>query len=342
MCPDGSVYNIEVEEHSNYIANGVLVHNCHRLPANEAFRIAWGLGCPRRFGLTATPERADGLTPMLHWALGPTAYTVTTADLVHAGVAVHPLIRRVNTEFNFPLLQQLRVSKKSSRWGRRMKKEDFSIGSIRNTVHKSCHSGARVTITGLDPGVCKELFREFKGAGFECESQVDTSSLASCYKALCKDPLRLELIKDEVVSMRADNRKVLIIANRVNHCQKISEILELGLIKSQILTGKMSKKKREAGLEAFISGDVQVCIATTLADEGLDVPDISGLVMAFPARSAGLTTQRAGRTMRSVPGKPQPLVVDLVDAAIGVFQSQWNSRKSAYRKSGCEIEEDRS
>lgn len=31
VCPDGYVYNFEVEEHHNYFANGILVHNCHDL-----------------------------------------------------------------------------------------------------------------------------------------------------------------------------------------------------------------------------------------------------------------------------------------------------------------------
>ena len=319
--------------------HGVLfVDECHRLPANEAYRIAWGLGCPRRFGLTATPERADGLSPMLHWALGPTIYTVTTEDLVDAGVAVHPIIRRVDTEFYYELLKQIRVSSRASRWGKRLSADEHGLEELQRTVGGMCHSGARVTIAGLTADDCKTLFAEFKRAGLECESQVDTSSLAAAYKELCKDPGRLGQIRDAVVGMCEEGRKVLVIANRVNHCQRIAEVLLEAGVTAQVLTGKMSARKRQAGLAAYVAGEIMVCVATTLADEGLDVPDISGLVMAFPARSAGLTTQRTGRTMRAVEGKAQPLVVDLVDARIGMFLSQWTSRKKAYRATGCEFE----
>lgn len=55
------VYNIEVEELHTYVANGVVVHNCHHLlrtnkwgRALDMFPNAHGLG------LTATPIRADG------------------------------------------------------------------------------------------------------------------------------------------------------------------------------------------------------------------------------------------------------------------------------------------
>lgn len=58
---DSFVYNFEVDELNTYIANGVVVHNCHHgLRANkwgrglDLFKNAYGLG------VTATPQRADG------------------------------------------------------------------------------------------------------------------------------------------------------------------------------------------------------------------------------------------------------------------------------------------
>lgn len=57
LCPDGLVYNLEVEEHANYFANGVLVHNCH-IQRTETMRLI--LDNYKRAGarivlLTATP-----------------------------------------------------------------------------------------------------------------------------------------------------------------------------------------------------------------------------------------------------------------------------------------------
>ncbi len=58
---DGFVYNIEVDGLHTYIANGIVVHNCHHLLVGnkwgkvvEMFPNAFGLG------VTATPVRADG------------------------------------------------------------------------------------------------------------------------------------------------------------------------------------------------------------------------------------------------------------------------------------------
>ena len=67
LCPGGFVFNIEVEEHHNYLAGGYLVHNCH-IQKSDAMR--WLLMHHRENGamivlLTATPiglsEWADEL-----------------------------------------------------------------------------------------------------------------------------------------------------------------------------------------------------------------------------------------------------------------------------------------
>ena len=62
LCPDGYVYNIEVENHHNYFANGILVHNCHHATSSSYRRIIeYYRSNPnvKILGVTATPDRAD-------------------------------------------------------------------------------------------------------------------------------------------------------------------------------------------------------------------------------------------------------------------------------------------
>jgi superfamily II DNA or RNA helicase len=59
-CQDGYVYNFEVEDFHTYIANGIVVHNCHHcLKENKWGKCVQSL--PNSFGLgvTATPIRSD-------------------------------------------------------------------------------------------------------------------------------------------------------------------------------------------------------------------------------------------------------------------------------------------
>jgi superfamily II DNA or RNA helicase len=93
------------------------------------------------------------------------------------------------------------------------------------------------------------------------------------------------------------------------------------------------KKERVEGIRRIASGDAQILFATQLADEGLDAPLLDAVILMTPQRSASRTIQRAGRVLRALDGKPQPLVIDLVDNEVGILRHQARSRFfGAYRQ----------
>jgi DNA repair protein RadD len=58
---DGFTYNLEVTPNNTYVANGIVVHNCHHILVDNK----WGKACDlfpnaKGLGVTATPIRADG------------------------------------------------------------------------------------------------------------------------------------------------------------------------------------------------------------------------------------------------------------------------------------------
>ena len=117
---------------------------------------------------------------------------------------------------------------------------------------------------------------------------------------------------------------------RARQVGKIHEkLLEAG-VASVLLLGKMSAKKRKAALDAMRDGDYEVCISTTVADEGLDLPLLDALVMTTPTKSQGKVEQRIGRLMRPYAGKKDCVVVDLVDDW-GPFYWSARSRRTVYR-----------
>ena len=79
-CPDGQVYNIEVEPWANYFANNMLVHNSHHVGAPTFARTA-DMFYGRRYGLTATPHRADGMHVIYDMHIGPVVFKDLTQDL---------------------------------------------------------------------------------------------------------------------------------------------------------------------------------------------------------------------------------------------------------------------
>lgn len=79
------VFDIEVEDNHNFIIapnqnytnknyNGIIVHNCHRVPSRIFSKALQKIGTRYILGLTATPNRSDGLTKVLYWYIGDIIY----------------------------------------------------------------------------------------------------------------------------------------------------------------------------------------------------------------------------------------------------------------------------
>ena len=121
MCPDGTVYNIEVEDHHTYLANGFVVHNCHVLPANSFWRTAMKtVNAFYRIGLSGTPLSGTDLRSLYAvGALGPAIHRLKAETLIAKGVLSRPKIQMV------PCKQELRPSKVKAQdavnpvWGKR-------------------------------------------------------------------------------------------------------------------------------------------------------------------------------------------------------------------------------
>jgi superfamily II DNA or RNA helicase len=99
LCPEGAVFNLEVEEHHNYFAEGVLVHNCHHTLA-ESY-----LGTLRHFdqnafvlGVTATPDRSDKRTLSAYYE--NVAFEITLLDLIKQGYLSPITVKTVPLEID--------------------------------------------------------------------------------------------------------------------------------------------------------------------------------------------------------------------------------------------------
>jgi superfamily II DNA or RNA helicase len=90
----GDVYNLHVENNHNYIANGVVVSNCHgsRAKILQSLLSEYGKNIAHRFGLTGTlPDHPVDLM-LVKVVLGDVIFTSYAKDLIEAGWLATPNI----------------------------------------------------------------------------------------------------------------------------------------------------------------------------------------------------------------------------------------------------------
>jgi superfamily II DNA or RNA helicase len=96
------IYDIEVEDNHNYIVTknsniGIIVHNCHHIGSQVFSRALRKINSEYMLGLSATPNRKDGLTKVFKWYIGDIEFRRKHIDnnIVH----VERLIINSNNEF---------------------------------------------------------------------------------------------------------------------------------------------------------------------------------------------------------------------------------------------------
>lgn len=78
----------------------IIVDECHHIPARTIYELVNKFPGRFRLGLSATPDRIDGLSFMLNACMGPILYEVPKEELFEAGMLVKPSIVAVRTGTN--------------------------------------------------------------------------------------------------------------------------------------------------------------------------------------------------------------------------------------------------
>lgn len=104
---------------------------------------------------------------------------------------------------------------------------------------------------------------------------------------------------------------------------------------SVLVHSKMKKSLRKQAMDDFKAGRITKMIATSLADEGLDLPNVENLIMVSGGRSAQKTIQRASRALRIAPGKYHAMIYDFMDNFHPMAIAHSKKRIKCYKELGC-------
>ncbi|MBN1856663.1 MAG: DEAD/DEAH box helicase, partial [Dehalococcoidia bacterium] len=125
---------------------------------------------------------------------------------------------------------------------------------------------------------------------------------------------------------------VLVFTRTKHHATRLAERLQKSGFRAASLQGDMSQSKRQATMDAFRRGGIDILVATDIAARGIDVPDISHVVNFDMPDTVDSYTHRVGRTARaSRTGNAINIVtredVDVVNAVEGRLNERLQCRK---------------
>jgi superfamily II DNA or RNA helicase len=146
-------------------------------------------------------------------------------------------------------------------------------------------------------------------------------------KALVECEARNRLIVELV---HKAEKPVLVVTNRVKHAELLGKMLRETGLKAAVATGAVKGEVRKKIYDDLRAGRIEALSATTLADEGLDLPPLRTLIIAIGGRSKTRTLQRIGRLVRPYPGKQLAVAYELEDP-VGFAKAHLQERLRLYR-----------
>jgi ERCC4-related helicase len=125
----------------------------------------------------------------------------------------------------------------------------------------------------------------------------------------------IEIVKEHCHSLHTpnvirNNSKILVFTQYRDTARHIAEVLSSSGFRSSRFVGQakrqgdqgMKQEEQAAILESFRNGDFDILVATSIAEEGLDIPEVNLVIFYEPIPSEIRYIQRKGRTGRKSAG----------------------------------------
>ncbi|MFI3252418.1 MAG: DEAD/DEAH box helicase family protein [bacterium] len=201
----------------------------------------------------------------------------------------------------------------------------LTIGDIRyEDDTKENHSFTKTLITRLTP--------------FTCQTKID---YASQMNLLFNNEQRNSQILSDVEKEFLNNKKVLILTDRLEHTDFFYEKLKHLTKNIVIATGKLSKKEKEQFLEDLsnYNNEPFILIATgKFIGEGFDEKRLDTLFITMPFKWSGTLSQYVGRLHRTDGTKEAVVVYDYVDFRVPTLLTMYAKRLEGYKMMDYTIE----
>lgn len=326
----------------NEFVGTVVIDEAHHFPAVQFVNTAGRFKAENMLGVTATPDRKDGLEAYLYAGVGPLLHTVGRDALYDTGELIKPTVKFVYTDFNYETASDRNEIDSVEAGGDDMDYTDV----IRHLINDE----ARIKL--IAQNILDNLGKK---------QIVITESVRYCYmlQDALKEAYKATGIRKMLITAVVhggitrtkwqttrpidgrilEEKKVPVKnSNRTATKYKVEDYTAEEFKAWQVTPGQ-----RKALMERANAGEIDILFATQLAREGLDMPHLSVGHMAMPKRgdgsgkaNGGAVEQEIGRIQRKDPADPDKVAIwyDYVDYNVGVFKQQYQSRRSVYKRLG--------
>lgn len=187
----------------------------------------------------------------------------------------------------------------------------------------------------IDPALAKELEEreETRTLPWQASLKDRRLALAGGWHAwgeyqdgIVENSRRNSLIRRATEDLRGLGHTILILVDRIEHGEHLQRVL----MDSVFLHGTSGMAKRKRGLTDMAAGRRPIVIATSIFDEGVDVPAISCLIVGRGGKAEHRSIQAVGRGMRPDEGKDRLIVVDFMDDFSRRLRRHARARLAAY------------
>lgn len=152
-------------------------------------------------------------------------------------------------------------------------------------------------------------------------------------KSIINNDKRNNIIVDTTIKEFKRGKTTLILIKSIKHGELIKEkLIQHAELKEKVefLYGSSDLNERAKMLKQVKNGELKILIASTIADQGLDLPILDCLILAGGGKSSTRAFQRVGRVIRLYQGKVSAVVYDFKDMSPTLYK-HYLYRKALYK-----------
>jgi len=276
---------------------GLLVFDeCHHLPGPTYSLSAIGSLAPFRLGLTATPERADGMESAYSELIGPIVYRREIKELSGEFLADY---RTQKVFVHLSEEEQSRYDAARQKYRHFVLDRNISLGGA-NGWQRFIYEASK----SKEGWEAFRAYREYK--------RLERAAGAKLQKL---EELLQRHARDRVIVFTADNATVYQIARK---------------FLTPAITHQTKARERKLILERFHSGEYSIVVTSQVLNEGVDVPSANVGIVLSGSSTIRENVQRLGRLLRKQQDKQAILYEVVARGTMEEFSSERRRQHTAF------------